>query len=392
MRPIKVLFVASHPVQYASPQFRTYAADPRLEVAVAYCSLQGAEESLDPEFDMSFAWDVPLLDGYRWALVPNRSHRPSLAGMFGLVNTGLWAMIRQGRFDLVVSYLGYRSASAWIAIAAARRAGVPLVLTIDAHEARSIDDRRWKAPLKRRLLPIIFGLADGVFASSTRTRAYLRTLGVKSRVYLTPNVTDTGFIRKRAEEVDPSSVRRSWGVPEGALVALFVGKLAPWKKPADLLAAIARVPGAWGVIAGSGPLRDNLERASAELGISERVCFLGFVQQTEMPGVYAAADALVLPSGYETWGMVVNEAFAVGRPAVVSSACGSAGDLVVDGTTGFIFDPGDVDGLARALDRLDRDRELLARLGTAARERIDAWGPDQNRDAVVRASQELVTH
>jgi glycosyltransferase involved in cell wall biosynthesis len=264
------------------------------------------------------------------------------------------------------------------------------VLTIDAHEARSIDDRSWKVPLKRVLLPMIFGLADGVFASSTRSRAYLRRLGVRTRVYLTPNVVDTGFFREQARGASAISVRRSWGVPDDAFVALFVGKLAPWKNPADLLAAIARVPTAWGVIAGSGWLRDDLERASVELGISERVRFLGFVQQTEMPRVYAAADALVLPSEYETWGMVVNEAFAVGRPAVVSSACGSAGDLVVDGQTGFVFDPGDVDGLARALDRLDRDRGLLARLGSAARERIDAWGPEQNRDAVVRASQELV--
>jgi glycosyltransferase involved in cell wall biosynthesis len=214
-------------------------------------------------------------------------------------------------------------------------------------------------------------------------------LGVKGRVYLTPNVVDTGFFRDRAGEASRSSVRSSWDVPDDAFVALFAGKLAPWKKPADLLAAIARVQNVWAVIAGSGRLRADLERASAQLGISDRVRFIGFVQQTEMPEVYAAADVLVLPSKWETWGMVVNEAFAVGRPAVVSTACGSAGDLVEDERTGFTFAPGDIGALAGALARLERDRDLLARLGTSARERIDSWGLEQNRAAVVRASQEL---
>jgi glycosyltransferase involved in cell wall biosynthesis len=308
------------------------------------------------------------------------------------VNPGLWSIIRRNRFDLVISYIGYRSVSAWIAIVSAKLQRVPLVLTIDAHEPRSIDGRGWKVPLKQRLLPIIFGLADGVFVSSTRTRAYMESLGVRTPLFLTPNVVDTSFFRERGRAADPGARRRTWGVPQKAFVALFVGKLAPWKRPADLLDAIAASPNTWAVFAGNGRLREQLEARAVRLGISQRVRFLGFVQQTEMPEVYAAVDTLVLPSEYETFGMVVNEAFAVGRPAVVSSACGSAGDLVIDGQTGFIFDPGDVDGLAAALDRLDRDRELLARLGSAARERIDTWGPEQNRDAMVRASQELATH
>jgi glycosyltransferase involved in cell wall biosynthesis len=371
--------VANHPAQYASPQFRLYSNDPRLDVTVAYCSLAGAEESHDPDFGASFAWDVPLLDGYRWTLMSDRPPRTGLGRMSRSVNTSLWSMIRRDRFDLVISYIGYRSASAWTAIASAKLRRIPLVLTISAHEARSLDGRSWKIPLKRTLLPIIYGLADGVFASSTRAKSHVSHMGVQA----------PSFFRERAGTANRVVKRRSWGIPEGALVALFVGKLTRWKRPGDLLDAIARLPNTWAVMAGSGVLRGELERKALQLGVSQRVRFLGFVQQTEMPEVLQAADVLVLPSEYETWGMVVNEAFAVGSPAVVSSACGSAGDLVIDGRTGFTFAPGDVGSLAEALARLDRDRELLARLGAAARERLDSWGPEQNRDAVVRAAQEL---
>jgi hypothetical protein len=66
-RRYRVLVLASHVVQYASPLFRLLAKDPRLDVLVAYCSLQGAEPGLDPEFWREVQWDVPLLDGYPWA-------------------------------------------------------------------------------------------------------------------------------------------------------------------------------------------------------------------------------------------------------------------------------------------------------------------------------------
>jgi hypothetical protein len=222
---VRVLFVASHPVQYASPQFRLYGSDPRLEVTVAYCSLEGAEAYLDRAFEATFAWNVPLLDGYRWELVPSLGPRSGPHGALGLVNPGLWSIIRRNRFDLVVSYIGYRSVSAWITIVAAKLRRVPLVLTIDAHELRSIDGKGWKVPLKQRLLPIIFGLADGTFVSSTRTRAYLDSLGVRTPVFLTPNVVDTSFFRKRGTAADPGARRRAWGVPPKAFVALFAGKL-----------------------------------------------------------------------------------------------------------------------------------------------------------------------
>src|ERR1043166_3072130 len=77
-RHLRVLAVASHAVQYSAPLFRLMAQDPRLDFHVAYCSLRGAESSHDPDFNRDVKWDIPLLDGYAWAHVPNRgSHRAS---------------------------------------------------------------------------------------------------------------------------------------------------------------------------------------------------------------------------------------------------------------------------------------------------------------------------
>ena len=387
--PVRLLIIATHPVQYASPQFRAYAADERVDVTVAYCSLEGVEETHDPDFGATFAWDVPLLDGYRWKLVPNRSPRPSLRGAFGLVNTGLWSMIRPDRFDVVISLIGYRSVSSWIAIAAAKFRRVPLVLTLDAHVVRPVDGKDWKVPIKRWVLPLIFRIPEGVFAPSSRTVDYVHRMGVRTPVFLTPYVVDTQFFRDRSAVADREATRRAWGVPEGAFVALFVGKFAPWKRPGDVLEAVARLPEAWAVMAGDGPLRRELERTADRLGVRDRVRFLGFVPQTELPAAYASADVLMLPSEYEAFGVVVNEMFAAGHPAVVSDACGSRGDLVRDDETGFVVEVGDVAGYARALGNLAKDPDLAARMGKAAAHRLDTWGPAQNREAVVEASLAL---
>src|SRR5579862_9657928 len=96
------------------------AQHPQLEIQVAYCSLQGAESGIDPDFGIEVKWDVPLLEGYPWVQIPNRSPCPGLQRFFGLVNPGLWRLVSRGGFDVVVAYTGYAYFSFWIALAAAK--------------------------------------------------------------------------------------------------------------------------------------------------------------------------------------------------------------------------------------------------------------------------------
>ena len=97
-RPLRVLIIASHPVQYESPILRLLEQDPRVESEVAYCSLQGAEPGIDPDFGVEVKWDIPLLDGYQWSLIRNRSWAPRIGAFFGLLNVGIWRKIRRGKF------------------------------------------------------------------------------------------------------------------------------------------------------------------------------------------------------------------------------------------------------------------------------------------------------
>lgn len=386
--PVRTLLVATHPSQYGAPLFRAYAEHPDLDLTVAYLSLRGAERAHDPGFDTDIAWDVPLLEGYDWINPPNRSPLTRPGSLWSAINPALWSHVRRTRHDVVICQ-GYRRASFWIAALAAKTSGGSLLFTTDAHTLRPRGGQRWKLPLKKVLVPRILGWADGVVTPSTRGRRFLLDLGLPpERVHLAPYVVDNQFFASRAAQADRAARRRGWAIDEATPAALFCGKLVAWKRPQDPIRAIARTKDVHLVVAGEGPLRRSLEDLAEQLGVSDRVRFLGFINQTDLPEIYAAADVLVLPSEFEPFGLVVNEAFACGTPAVVTDACGSADDLIIEGQTGFVVPTGDIEVLAVRLRQASLP-EVSGRLGQAARARITDWGYDQNVTAIVRTCRAL---
>jgi glycosyltransferase involved in cell wall biosynthesis len=387
-RPVRVLFVGTHPVQYESPLLRLLAKDSRVEIQVAYCSLQGVEPQFDRDFGVEVKWDIPLLEGYPWVVVKNRSWRPELGSFFGLFNPGIWSLIRRGSFDAVVLYTGYAYSTFWMAVAAAKLSGVPILFGTDATSLQPRDARRWKLPIKRLMLPKVFRFADVVIIPSEAGRQFILSMGISdSRIVLTPFVVDNTWWRKCASEVDRGAVRREWGVPEDAPVVLFCAKLQPWKRPGDVLNAFvkANVEGAFLVFAGDGPMRASLEAEAKNLGIAERTRFLGFVNQTGLPSVYRSADLFVLPSEYDPCPAVVCEAMLCGCPVVLSDQIRGRFDLVKDGETGFIFPCGNVDVLARILVDMLGERAKLAELSRNAVTRMETWSPRENVEATVMA-------
>jgi glycosyltransferase involved in cell wall biosynthesis len=392
-RPLRVLLVGTHPVQYESPLLRLLAKDPRLEILMAYCSLQGAESHFDRDFGIEVKWDVPLLEGYPWVAVPNRSWSPGLGSFFGLFNPGIWSLIRSGKFDAVVFYTGYAYSTFWMAVAAAKLSGVPILFGTDATSLQPRDAKRWKLPIKRFLLPKIFRLADVVIIPSEAGRQFILSMGISgSRVVLTPFVVDNAWWPERSSEVDRGAVRRQWGVPEDAQVVLFCAKLQPWKRPGDVLNAFAKanVEGAYLVFAGDGSMRVSLEAAAKGLGIAERTRFLGFVNQTGLPSVYRSADLFVLPSEYDPCPAVVCEAMLCGCPVVLSDEIRGRFDLVKDGETGFIFPCGDIDILARILANALGDRAKLSELSRGAVARMETWSSRENIDGTVMSVHRAV--
>jgi glycosyltransferase involved in cell wall biosynthesis len=364
---------------------------PEIKLQVAYCSLRGANASYDPEFNTTVQWDVPLLDGYDWVEVANLSSGAD--GFWGLNNPGLWKLIRRGSFDAVICLTGYIRASFWIAYFASL-GRTAFIFGTDASSLVPRNFSSWKVGLKKRLWPGLFRLADQVVVSSSGGVQLMRSLGIPAdRITLTPFVVDNEWWSMQSARTNRMTVRKGWGVAPHEFVVLFCAKLQPWKRPTDLLRAfaIAQLSNTVLVFAGDGPLRSELEREATSLGIANRVRFLGFVNQSQLPGVYTAADLMVLPSDYEPFAVVVNEAACCGCPVAASDRVGAARDLIAPVNPHLIYPCGNIVALTDLLRAVFAKPAQLRELGDAARRRMDSWAPRNNIaasiDAVTRAVQ-----
>jgi len=158
--------------------------------------------------------------------------------------------------------------------------------------------------------------------------------------------------------------RASLNTPEGAPLLLALARLH-WKKGLDLLLkALVQLPGVYLWIAGEGPLRAELEKLSADLGLNERVRFLGW--RDDRAALLAAADICAFPSRYEPFGTVTVDAWAAGTPLVAAAAQGPKA-YVTDGVDGLLVPIDDVEALRAALARVINEpglREKLIKGGT----------------------------
>jgi glycosyltransferase involved in cell wall biosynthesis len=201
-----------------------------------------------------------------------------------------------------------------------------------------------------------FGRACGVVAQTEREAAKIRGYGGQaSRI---PNAVDAEFFHPDSHEP-----RRS------ERVILCVGRLHDAQKRfSDVIRALALLPGTWRVqIAGNGPDRPMFERLSDELGVRDRVEYLGFVSDsTELRDLYRSASVVALPSAYEGLPMVLLEAMSCGTP-VVGSDIPAIAEVIERGRTGTLVPVGDPRRLAEALSESVARRDEL---GSAARASI----------------------
>jgi glycosyltransferase involved in cell wall biosynthesis len=157
------------------------------------------------------------------------------------------------------------------------------------------------------------------------------------------------------------------GTDRDGRTVLFVGRLDEEKRVHELLRAVAVLPGLRAEIVGDGSCRAALTELAAELGISDRVRFLGFVSDAELVAAYRRASVFCMPGVAELQSLATMEAMSSGLPVVAADAV-ALPHLVRPGVNGALFPPGDVPALAAALTEVVADRR---RLGLASRELID---------------------
>lgn len=379
--PIRLAVVISHPTQYTSPWFKEIARHGELAMKVFYLWDFGTEERWDPKFRKAFRWDIPLLEGYEWELVPNRSSEPGTHHFFGLDNPTLARRVAQFLPDVVLTY-GFNFLSHLRLMTSFRLRNTPFIVRGDSHEL----NRRgglagWCKRLGRRIL---FQRYYGALAVGNASAEYFRLGGIsESRIARVPHCVDNERFSS-AEAVARAAAREfrsALGIQSDASVVMFAGKFDPEKRPLDLLRAFVSLPSDSRssralIFVGSGELEGAL-RSEISKSSAAQVFVVPFKNQSEMPVMYAAADVLVLPSVSETWGLAVNEAMAMGVPAITSDRVGCHPDLIIPGVTGWVFEHGDIGALASVLSDALKSRNRLHEMGSNARTHIRSFSYEE---------------
>jgi glycosyltransferase involved in cell wall biosynthesis len=385
MMPHRLAILVTHPIQYQVPLFRRLAKEPELQVKVLYCRIPDARAQGN-EFGIAFQWDIPILEGYDFEVLQEHPASRPLAGGFKRSDaTAIRKSIERGGFDAVL-ISGWNARSYFDAIKVCRQLGIPSLVRGDSNALRR---RPW---WKRWLLRSFLRNFSAYLIVGKSNADYYRQHGApEDRFFPTRHFVDNQRFAARADELAPErdALRHKWAIPSGKVCYLFCAKFIVKKRPMDFLRAIedAVAQGApvHGLLVGDGELRPECEKFTGRHKLP--ATFVGFLNQTEIPSAYVAADCLVLPSDYgETWGLVVNEAMACALPAVVSDRVGCGPDLIME-ETGRTFPFGDHQVLGRTLAELAHSPEKLTTMGQAARRHVENYSIEAAARGIVSAVQ-----
>lgn len=392
-RVFHVAVVNSHPIQYFAPLYAYLNRDPELQVTALYCSDFSLRGAIDPGFKQAVTWDVDLLSGYRTVFLGEKAKQRIPAGFWSLICPEIWSEIRGGHYDAVLLH-GYSYAVNILALLAAKSKSLPVLMRSETHLDLHRDG--WKRWIRDSILSIAYRFVEGFLAIGTANRAYYRALGVPdNKIFDVPYTVDNDRIIAAAalSQKQRTEIRKKYGLPVDTPVVLYASKFMRRKHPDDVIHAMASLRDKGQVatlfMVGTGEMEQDLRALSNSLGM-DNVVFGGFINQVELPKVYAASDIFVLPSENEPWGLIVNEVMCASIPVVVSDEVGCVPDLVKDGVNGYHMNAGDIGSLAMALEKLLADQKLRQRMGAASLSIISGWSYEQCRQGITVALRQCV--
>lgn len=352
---MRVLALASHPIQYQAPIFRELHTALTDGFEVWFKQTAMGNGAIDPEFGIPVRWDTPVLSGYAYTQLAVTDLERTLS-----------AHNSRDRPAVLLLMLSYTDPLAWHALALANSAGIPVVWRFEGTDL-DFGRSRLKVVARSLVLRALYQRVSCFLSIGSACDAHLLNHGVSpQRIVRSPyNVDDElfesmcGKLSGKREEL-----RTRLGIKSHDFVFVMVGKLIDRKNPMLVLRSLYRCddPQLKLIVVGTGPLEEEVRTYSRNLHAGQ-VLAVGFANQTELGQYYAAADGAILPSKFETWGLTINEAQHFALPVVVSSNVGCRFDLVKPGQTGCVFADGDAQDLCRAMLLLSQNRSRARTMG-----------------------------
>lgn len=233
----------------------------------------------------------------------------------------------------------------------------------------------WKTWIKDTFYPRMFSLVNVLFPAGTRQKEYFLHYRVpEAQIHIVQMTVDVTKIAKLSSEIKKSrkEIRESIGLKSDSVAFIFVGRLEEYKGVCLLLETFGMrlSPNVQLLIVGDGSCRELVEQAVAS---DQRIRYLGRRDFAGVVEAFTISDVAVVPSSFEPWGLVVNEAMAAGLPVIATDRVGCVDDLVRHGETGLVVPAQSVDELVGAMQILADDRLLRDRMGSEGWKLISRW-------------------
>ena len=376
-KPVRLAWLTTHPIQYQAPLFRSIAKGKDIDLTVLFFSDFSTRDFVDPEFGKKIQWDTPLLEGYKHEFLVGTGKYIRKIRTFQPLIFGLTKKLAAENFDAVIIQ-GWNHYGMLLGALSAKKKGLKVILRCEA-----TDHVQSSSGIKRMIRDLIVGIlfkkTDFFMAIGTNNKKFYLNRGVKiNRIGLMPYCVDNDFFSKKSRIADLNDIRKSLSIKPEFPVILYASKFTPRKYPDVLIEAynLLKEPKPYLIFVGDGELAESLSGRAKALNL-DRVFFLGFKNQSELPRFYALADIFVLPSDNETWGLVVNEAMNAGCAIITTDGVGSSSDLVKNQINGIICKPGDIKSLYEALKSCLQGRKYKA-MGNESLKIIQKWGIPEN--------------
>ncbi|MDR3088527.1 MAG: glycosyltransferase family 4 protein [Desulfobulbaceae bacterium] len=384
--PKKIRFAVAAPgiSSFEAPFFRLCAQVEEWEFKVFYCG-PVENKPYSNEYQTNVSWGVDLLGDYSSLYVEERKK--------------LCDILQDWRPDVVLVY-GYGWPGALSLILRNRLRGLPQI-----HRGTLnyfLDPRRgWKGRLMRPLRDFLFRLFTAHHYGGDYSRKVLLDAGVKPEsLFFMPYSVDSSYFAAQADGATQregaTAMRRALGWTDNDQVLLFIAHHT-WVKGPDIMLDIFE---RWGrenpqarlLMAGSGPMTEDLKRLAAARLAPKQYHFAGFVPSAETAPYYLAADLVVCASRYETWARMINEAMLCRRPCLINSRVAAAGGLVEDDRNGYVVPSPDVEPDAAAYVAILRKHfaktpDERQKMGEAARERAKYFSYEAHMDDAKAAAR-----
>lgn len=371
-RSYRVAVITGPPAPYREPVFAELARRPGIDLKVFHAATGHADLGWQATEASERGYPHVFLENY----MPERGRRLPAVGYLSL---GLPAELSAFRPDYLIVY-GYNQLSQWFAFRYAMAHQVPYALRSDSNVYLDRSET-WQSSVRRRLVHQLVRRAHAVLPVGSANRMYWQTYGaVDSQIFMAPYAVDN-------DKVDRLVGERPSRDPSVPLRLLYLGRLLQRKGVDLLLDAFNRLvetTSATLTIVGDGSERARLQSMQTEWA-RQQTHWLGKLPNEEAIKAMRDADLFVLPSRYEPWGLVVNEAMAAGLPVVAHREVGAAIDLVEDTVHGWILPSLSADSIYFALNQAAIDREHLAQMGQMARARVQDWSIQRTVDGMMAA-------